>query len=79
MGAIAAETFGVGKPGSIIIILVLIVVACWLAEIIATATGYGHYVRTIRTASIIIGALNIVGLLWKLLKIFFDLTQGKMS
>lgn len=78
MGAAAAAAFGPSAPGFVIVILVMLGVGSWLAEMITSAVGKGQISAMIRTATTIVAILAVVAVAWQLLTKFFDFTVGKM-
>lgn len=78
MGDAAREIFGIGKPGFVIIVLVVLAIGSWIAELITTAINKAQITAMIRTGTQIASILAVIGVAWKLLTIFFNFTQGKM-
>jgi hypothetical protein len=78
MGAAAVAAFGPSSPGFVIIILVMLGVGSWLAEMITGAIGKGQISTMIRTATTIAAIISVVTVAWKLLNLFFNFTQGKL-
>jgi len=78
MGEAAREVFGPGKPGFVIVTLVVLGVGSWLAEMITTAIGKGNISAMIRTGTTIAAILAVIGVAWTLLRKFFDFTTGTM-
>ncbi|MDQ7094282.1 hypothetical protein REC12_11845 [Desulfosporosinus sp. PR] len=78
MGAAAAAAFGPSSPGFVIVVLVMLGVGSWLAEMITTSIGKGQISAMIRTGSLIAAIISVVMVAWKLLNLFFNFTQGKL-
>lgn len=78
MGTAAVQAFGPSSPGFVIILLLMLAVGSWLAEMIASAIGKGQFAAMIRTGSLIAAIISVVAVAWKLLTLFFNFTQGKM-
>ena len=78
MGAAASAAFGPSSPGFVIIILVMLGVGSWLAEMITGAIGKGQISGMIRTGTTIAAILAVIKVAWELLKKFFDFTTGVM-
>ncbi|MDR3586313.1 MAG: hypothetical protein P4L59_13485 [Desulfosporosinus sp.] len=78
MGAAAVAAFGPSAPGFVIVILVMLGVGSWLAEMITSAVGKGQISAMIRTGSLIAAIIAVVTVAWKLLNLFFNFTQGKL-
>lgn len=78
MGTAAAAAFGPSSPGFVILILVMLGVGSWLAEMITTAVGKGHISNLIKTVTTIAAILFVLTVAWQLLKKFFDFTTGVM-
>jgi len=78
MAEAAREVFGPGKPGFVIIILVMLGVGSWLGELILGAVNKGQVAGMLRTATTIVAILAVVAVAWQLLKKFFDFTTGVM-
>lgn len=78
MAAATLQAFGPNSPGFVILLLVMLAVGSWLAEMITSAIGKGQFSAMIRTGSLIAAIISVVTVAWKLLNIFFNFTQGKM-
>ncbi|EGW36437.1 hypothetical protein [Desulfosporosinus sp. OT] len=78
MAQAAAAAFGPNAPGFVIVILVMLGVGSWLAEMITSAVGKGQISAMIRTGTTIAAILAVVAVAWQLLTKFFDFTVGKM-
>lgn len=78
MGAAASAAFGPSSPGFVILILVMLGVGSWLAEMITSAVGKGQISAMIRTGTTIAAILAVVSVAWQLLTKFFNFTVGKM-
>lgn len=79
MAELVKEVFGFGKPGFVIVVLVMLAVGSWLDEMITTAINKGGVTQLIRTGTQIAAILAVVGVAWKLLSKFFNfVTQGAM-
>lgn len=78
MAEAAVQAFGPGKPGFVIVLLVMLAVGSWLGEMISTAVGKGQISALIRTVSYIVAILAVVSVAWQLLAKFFEFTTGKM-
>ncbi|KKQ05066.1 MAG: hypothetical protein US15_C0036G0013 [Candidatus Moranbacteria bacterium GW2011_GWF1_36_4] len=78
MGEAAKQAFGPSSPGFVIILLVMLGVGSYLGEMITTAIGKGQISAMIRTGTLFSAILAVVSVVWKLLTIFFNFTQGKM-
>ncbi|EGW39067.1 hypothetical protein [Desulfosporosinus sp. OT] len=78
MGAAAVAAFGPSSPGFVIIVLVMLGVGSWLAEMITSSVGKGQISAMIRTGSLIAAIISVVTVAWKLLSLFFNFTQGKL-
>ena len=78
MAEAAREVFGPGKPGFVIVVLVVLAVGSWLGEMITTSVGKGQISAMIRTGTQIAAILAVIAVAWKLLTVFFSFTQGKM-
>lgn len=78
MGAAALAAFGPSSPGFVIIVLVMLGVGSWLAEMITSSVGKGQISAMIRTGSLIAAIISVVTVAWKLLSLFFNFTQGKL-
>lgn len=78
MGAAASAAFGPSSPGFVIVILVMLGVGSWLAEMITGAVGKGQISAMIKTATTIAAILCVISVAWQLLAKFFDFTAGKM-
>jgi len=74
----AGAAFGPSSPGFVILILVMLGVGSWLAEMITGAIGKGHISAMIKTATTIAAILCVISVAWQLLTKFFDFTVGKM-
>ena len=78
MAEAAAQVFGYGRPGFVIIVLVMLGVGSWLGELILGAVNKGQVANMLRTATTIVAILSVVAVAWQLLKKFFDFTTGVM-
>lgn len=78
MAEAARQAFGPSSPGFVIILLVMLGVGSWLAEMITSAIGKGQISAMIRTGTLIAAILSVVSVAWKLLVKFFDFTTGVM-
>lgn len=78
MAQAASAAFGPSSPGFVIVILVMLGVGSWLAEMITGAVGKGQISTMIRTGTTIAAILAVVKIAWQLLVKFFDFTVGKM-
>lgn len=78
MAEAARNVFGIGQPGFVIIVLVMLGVGSWLGELILGALNKGQVAGMVRTATTIVAILAVVGVAWQLLKKFFDFTTGTM-
>lgn len=74
----AGAAFGPSSPGFVILILVMLGVGSWLAEMITGAVGKGHISGMIKTATTIVAILFVVKVAWELLAKFFDFAAGKL-
>jgi len=74
----AGAAFGPSSPGFVIVILVMLGVGSWLAEMITSAVGKGQISAMIRTGTTIAAILAVISVAWQLLTKFFDFTVGKM-
>jgi len=74
----AGAAFGPSSPGFVIVILVMLGVGSWLAEMITGAIGKGQISGMIKTATTIAAILCVISVAWQLLIKFFDFTVGKM-
>lgn len=78
MAQAATAAFGPSSPGFVILILVMLGVGSWLAEMIMGAFGKGHISAMIKTATTIAAILCVVTVAWQLLSKFFDFAAGKL-
>jgi hypothetical protein len=78
MAQAAAQAFGVGQPGFVILLLLVYAIASWLAELIAGAVNKPNIGAMIKTASYIAAIIAVVQVTWQLLTLFFNFTQGKL-
>lgn len=78
MAQAAAQAFGPNSPGFVILLLLMLAVGSWLAEMIAGAINKGQFAAMIRTGSLIAAIISVVTVAWKLLTLFFNFTQGKL-
>jgi uncharacterized membrane protein YdbT with pleckstrin-like domain len=78
MGAAAGAAFGPSSPGFVILVLVMLGVGSWLAEMITSAFGKGQISAMIRTSTTIAAILCVVAVAWQLISKFFDFAAGKM-
>ncbi|MDP4158362.1 MAG: hypothetical protein Q8911_01175 [Bacillota bacterium] len=74
----AGAAFGPSSPGFVILILVMLGVGSWLAEMITGAVGKGQISTMIKTATTIAAILCVVEVAWQLLSKFFEFTAGKL-
>ena len=74
----ASAAFGPSSPGFVIVILVMLGVGSWLAEMITSAVGKGQISSFIKTATTIAAILCVIKVAWQLLEKFFNFTVGTM-
>ena len=79
MAEAAAKVFGPGSPGFVILGLVLLAVVSWVGEWIASAVNKGQLAAMIKTASLIVGVLFVLGVAVELLGKFFALASGTIK
>lgn len=78
MVAAAGAAFGPSSPGFVILVLVMLAVGSWLAELIASTVGKGQFSAMIKTSATIAGILCMIVIAWQLIAKFFDFTAGKL-
>lgn len=78
MVAAAGAAFGPSSPGFVILILVMLGVGSWLAEMITGAVGKGQISVMIKTATTIAAILCVIKVAWELIAKFFDFAAGKL-
>ncbi len=78
MAQAAAQAFGFGQPGFVILLLLMYAVGSWLAELIAGAVNKPNIAAMIKTGSYIAAIIAVVQVAWQLLTLFFNFTQGKL-
>jgi len=74
----ASAAFGPSSPGFVILVLVMLGVGSWLAEMITGAVGKGQISGMIRTGTTIAAILCVIKVAWQLLAKFFDFAAGKL-
>ncbi|HBV85740.1 MAG TPA: hypothetical protein DEF42_03575 [Desulfosporosinus sp.] len=78
MAEAAVQVFGFGRPGFVIIVLVMLGVGSWLGELILGAVNKGQIGAMLKTVTTIVAILSMLTVAWQLLEKFFDFTSGKM-
>ena len=74
----AAAAFGPSSPGFVILILVMLGVGSWLAEMITSAVGKGQITAMIKTGTTIAAILCVIKVAWQLIAKFFEFAAGKL-
>lgn len=78
MGEAARQVFGIGSDGFIIVQLVSLGVAGWLADLVLGAVNQARIAGMTRTGIIIVAILLVVKVAYKLVEKFYLFTQGTM-
>ena len=71
--AAASAVFSPGKPGFVVISLMMVAVVSWLAEFLASTVGKGQIASMIRVGGTFAAIILVGNALWSVLKIISNL------